>query len=101
MTLGELPPVRLYLPPDQFLDAFADEINHLTDAHEDADCRGDHHEEGKDPLLSGTRYVAVHCVGTWWQGALGQARHVVAFIHIVQDVEEASIKACLEDQTHL
>lgn len=101
MSLGEHPHVCLGFPPDDLLDPFADEVNHLADAHEDADGRGNHHEEGEDLLLGGAGYEAVYRVGARLQGALGQAGHVVTIIDVIQDVEEAGIKACLENQTHL
>lgn len=101
VTLCEIPPPTLSLFLNEFLDAFADEVNHLTDTHEDAETRGDHHEEGEDLLLSGTWYVAVHRVRARRQGALGQAGHVVTIIDVVQDVKEASVEACLEYQTQL
>lgn len=33
VTFGKQPPFCLSLPLDQFLNAFADEVNHLADAH--------------------------------------------------------------------
>lgn len=101
MTLCEHPPFRLGFPLNELHDFFADEVTHLTDAHQDANSRGDHHEKGEDPLFRGTRYVAVDRVGAWLQGALGQAGHVVALVDVVQDVEEASVKARLDNQTRL
>lgn len=53
MILGEQLSLRLILPHNEFADALADEVDHLTDAHQDADGRRDHHEEGEDLLLSG------------------------------------------------
>lgn len=99
MILYEHPLVCLVFFLKDFLDAFVDEVNHLTDAHQDAQSRGDNHEDCENLLLSGTGYVAVHRVGARLQGALGQTGHVVAFVDVVQDVEEASVKACLENQT--
>lgn len=61
--------VLLYL----LLNPFADEVGHLTDAHEDADGGGNHHEQREDPFLCWTGYVAVHRVGTGLLGAFGQA----------------------------
>lgn len=54
MILSKQLPLCFILPPNEFLYAFADEVNHLTDAHEDADSRRHHHEEGEDLLLRGT-----------------------------------------------
>lgn len=101
MTLGEQPPLRLALPSDELMYALADEVNHLADAHQDADGRGDHHEEGEDLLLSGTGYEAVHRVGAWRQRALGQTGHVVTVVDVVQDVKETGVEACFENQAHL
>lgn len=101
VTLGEHPTFCLPLPPQQLLEAFEDEVDHFADAHEDTDGGGDHHEEGEDPLLCGTRDEAVHGVGTGLQGALGQAGHVVTLVDVVEDVQEAGVEACLEDQTYL
>lgn len=53
MTLSEQLPLCLVLPLNEFTDALADEVDHLADAHQDADGRRDHHEEGEDLLLSG------------------------------------------------
>lgn len=101
MTLGEQLPLRLVLSLNEFVNALADEVDHLTDAHQDADGRRDHHEEGEDLLLSGPRYEAVHCVGAGLQGALRQAGHVVTVVDVVEDVQETSVKAGLENQTRL
>lgn len=101
VTLGEQLALGLAFPPDELLDALADEVDHLADAHEDADGRGDHHEEGEDLLLAGARDEAVHCVGARRQRALGQAGHVVAVVDVVEDVQEPSVKARFENQTHL
>lgn len=57
--------------PEQFGDALADEINHLADAHEDAQSAGNDHEQHKDLFLCWTTNEAVNCVGAWFQGALG------------------------------
>lgn len=97
MRLCEHLPVCLSLPSHKFLNPFEDEINHLADAHEDADGRRDHHEEGEYFLFGGTGYEAVHDVGARFEGTLGQAGHVITVIDVVQNVEEASIKACLEN----
>lgn len=101
VILSEQPPLRLALPSDELMYALADEVNHLADAHQDADGWGDHHEEGEDLLLSGTRYEAVHHVGARRQGALGQTGHVVTIVDVVQDVKKTGVEACFENQTHL
>lgn len=101
VILGEQLALSLAFPADELLDALADEVDHLADAHEDADGGRDHHEEGENLLLTGPRDEAVHGVGARRQRALGQAGHVVAIVDVVEDVEEASVKACFENQTHL
>lgn len=101
VILGEQLALGLALPPDELLDALADEVDHLADAHEDADGGGDYHEEGEDLLLAGARDEAVHRVGARSQGALGQTGHVVAVVDVVEDVEEAGVEARFENQTHL
>lgn len=101
MILSKQPPIRFCLSFNEFLDAFADQVNHLADTHEDAEDRGNHHEEGENLLLCWAGDVAVHCVGAGLQGALGQARHVVAFVDMVEDIEETSVKTSLENQTQL
>lgn len=53
MTLKKQPPLRLVLPLNKFTDANADEVDHLTDAQQNAEGRRDHHEEGEDLLLGG------------------------------------------------
>lgn len=53
MTLSKQLPRCLLLPLNEFTDALADEVDHLTDAHQDADGRRDHHEEGENLFLSG------------------------------------------------
>lgn len=53
--------------PYQFGDAFADEINHLADAHEDAQGAGYNHEQHEDLFLCWTTDEAVNGVGTWFQ----------------------------------
>lgn len=101
MTLGKQNLVlRLFLP-NGLLDTREDEVNHLTDAHDNAGYRGDHHEQRKDLFLGWMGDVAVHRVRARGQGALGQAGHVVTLVDVVQNVEEASVKACLENQAHL
>ena len=60
------------LDPEGFLDAFANEVDHLTQAHQDADCAGHHHEQGEDLLLRGTADEAVNGVRARLQGTLGQ-----------------------------
>ena len=60
------------LDPEGFLDPFANEVQHLTQAHQYAEGAGDHHEQGEDLLLRGTADEAVHSVGAGIQGALGQ-----------------------------
>lgn len=101
VVLGEQLALGLALPPDELLDALADEVDHLADAHEDADGGGDHHEEGEDLLLAGARDEAVHRVGARRQRALGEAGHVVAVVDVVEDVEEAGVETRFENQTHL
>lgn len=64
MSLSKHPSFCLVFPLNKFEDAFADEVNHFTDAHQDTEGRGDHHEQGEDLLLSGPGDEAVHCVGT-------------------------------------
>lgn len=59
--------------PHQLRDAFADEVEHLADAHEDAQGAGHHHEKHKDLLLSWAANEAVNSVGTRFQGAFGQS----------------------------
>lgn len=97
VILGEQLALGLAFPPDELLDALADEVDHFADAHEDADSRGDHHEEGEDLLLAGARDEAVHRVGARRQRALGQAGHVVAVVDVVEDVEEPGVKARFEN----
>lgn len=53
VILGKQFALGLVFLPDEFLDALADEVDHLAEAHEDADGGGDHHEEGEDLLLAG------------------------------------------------
>ena len=101
MALGEYSSLFLHLFHHAFLYAFEDEVNNLTDAHQDADNGGDHHEEGEDLLLSRARYVAVDHVGAWRQGALDDLGQVVSIIDMIQDVKEAGVKAYLENQAHL
>ena len=72
VALGEQEPVNGVLNPEGFLDPFADEVQHLTQAHQDADGTGDHHEQGEDLLLCGTADEAVNGVGAGIQGAFGQ-----------------------------
>lgn len=57
--------------PYQFGDAFAYEINHLTDAHEDAQCAGYDHEQHEDLFLCWTADEAVNSVGAGVQRTLG------------------------------
>lgn len=59
--------------PHQLRDTFADEIEHLANAHEDAQGAGHHHEKHKDLLLSRAADEAVNSVGTRFQGAFGQS----------------------------
>lgn len=55
----------------QFGDALADEINHLADTHEDANCAGYDHEQHEDLFLCRATDEAVDGVGAGFQGALG------------------------------
>lgn len=101
MTLGNPILVLLLFLPNELLDTREDEVSHLTDTHHDAGNRGDHHEQCKDLFLGWMGYVAVHRVRARGQGALGQAGHIITLIDVVQDVEEASVEACLENQARL
>lgn len=60
--------------PYQFGDAFADEINHLAETHEDAQGAGYNHEQHEDLFLCWATDEAVDSVGTWLQWALGQPK---------------------------
>lgn len=53
--------------PYQFGDAFADEINHLAETHEDAQGAGYNHEQHEDLFLCWATDEAVDSVGTWLQ----------------------------------
>ncbi|PWA15420.1 hypothetical protein CCH79_00008403 [Gambusia affinis] len=93
--------VHQYCLPDLSIPEITPKPGELRTELHDADSRGDHHEEREDLFLRGPGYVAVHLVGTRWQLALDQAGHVVTVVDEMQDIEEASIEARLEDQTHL
>lgn len=98
MILSKNLPVMIDPYPENFMQSLADQVQHLTDTHEDAHSRGHHHEEGEYFLLSGSGNVAVHRVGARLEAALGQPGHIVAMIDAVEDVEEACVQAGLEDE---
>lgn len=65
--------LRVLMPdPYDFDDALADEVDHLEDAHEDAERAGDDHEQHEDLLLCWTTDEAVNGVGARLYRALGQ-----------------------------
>lgn len=127
VLLGEQDALVLVAHRHQLGDALADEVEHLADAHEDAQGAGHHHEEHEDLLLGRAADEAVNGVGTRCQGAFGQPTReeegkglilrddltgslifmlvfpyllgqVISMIYPVQDVEKAGIKASFEDQ---
>lgn len=66
----------------------SDQIAHLTRAHQDAQCRRDHHEEREDSLFCGPRDETVHRIRTRVQGALGDTGHVEAVVDVMEEVEK-------------
>lgn len=72
VLLGEQDALVLVAHPHQLGDAFADEVEHFADAHEDAQGAGHHHEEHEDLLLGWAADEAVNGVGARFQGAFGQ-----------------------------
>lgn len=67
MLLSKQDALVLMAHPHQFRDAFANEVEHLTDTHEDAQGAGHYHEEHKDLFLRWTADEAVNSVGTRFQ----------------------------------
>lgn len=48
-----------------FADAFSNQVEHLTDAHENAKCTGYNHEQHEDLFLCWAADEAIDRVGTW------------------------------------
>lgn len=67
MLLGKHESLVLVSDPEQLADALANEINHLADTHEDAQCTGYDHEQHEDLFLSRATDEAVDGVGAWVQ----------------------------------
>lgn len=82
----------------EFSDALSDQINHLTDTHEDTESTGHHHEHHEDLLLCGAADEAVHSVRAGVQGTFGEPWKVVAVVYSIEDVEERYVKSSLEDE---
>lgn len=55
----------------ELLEAFADEVDHLADTHEDAQGAGHHHEHHEDLFLRRAADEAVDGVGARRDRALG------------------------------
>lgn len=70
VLLSEQDALVLVSHPHHFRDTFADEVEHLADAHEDTKSTGHHHEKHEDLLLGRAADEAVNSVGTRFQGAL-------------------------------
>lgn len=64
MLLGKQDLLIFVADPHHFGDALADKVNHLADAHEDAQRAGYDHEQHEDLFLCWTTDEAVHRVGT-------------------------------------
>lgn len=62
MLISEHYPLVLVSDLESFDEALTDEINHLTDAHEDAQHTGGDHKQHEDLFLSRTANEAVHGV---------------------------------------
>lgn len=78
--------------------SLSDEINHFTDAHEDADHRRDHHKLHKDLLLRWPGNETIHRIRTRVQRALNKAGKVVAFIYVMKNIEKCDIYQYFDDQ---
>lgn len=72
--LGEQEPLVVVADLQQFGDALADEIDHLADAHEDAERAGHDHEQHEDLLFCRATDEAVDGVGARLQRTLGQPK---------------------------
>lgn len=87
-----------YMLFEQVLANFlGNKIEYLTDTHEDAQRRRDHHKVGEDFLLCRTGDVAVNFIWARFLSAFDNSWHV-EMINEVQNIEEACIKASFEHQ---
>lgn len=84
--------------PEEFSDAFPDQIDHLTKTHEDADSTGHHHEHHEDLFLCGATDETVHSVRTGIQGTFGEPWQVVSVVYPIENVEKRNVKSSLEDE---
>lgn len=80
-----------------FANFVVNQVEYLTDTHEDAHRRGDHHKDGEDFLLCRTGDVAVDSIWARRFSAFGNIWHV-EMINVVQNIEEACIEASFEQQ---
>lgn len=83
----------------QLFDALPNQIEHLTDTHEDTDSAGHHHEQHEDLFLCGPTDETVHCVRTRSQGTFGKSWKIVSMINPIEDVEERYVESSFEDET--